>query len=473
MTRRAFELPVLDQRPPQHVDHAAAAAEFIADEARTDWHDGALWFVREKRDLAAASLPEWETLRELASAIKEHTLSHLDDYLKQFEASATRNGLHVHWARDADEHNRIAHGLLADAGARRLVKSKSMLTEECGLNPYLESRGIEVVDTDLGEHIVQLRGEAPSHIVLPAIHLKKEDVGDTFHEHLGTASGLSDPTALAAAAREHLRARFLAADAALTGVNFLVAETGALVVCTNEGNADLGTALAPIHIASAGIEKVIPRVEDLGVFLRLLARSATGQAITVYSSHMHRAREGQAVHVVLVDNGRSRQLAREEFWGSLKCIRCGACMNTCPVYRRSGGHSYGSTVPGPIGSVLTPGLDLERYAALPFASTLCGSCTAVCPVKIDLDGQLFRWRQRVTQAGYVSASKSLGIKALSQLLARPRLERAAGALARTALRVLPRRFARLGAGAWGRSRELPSAPSESFRAWYRAHRKRS
>jgi L-lactate dehydrogenase complex protein LldF len=472
MTRRAFELPVLDHPPSQHVDHAAAAAEFIADEARTDWHDGALWFVREKRDLAAASLPEWETLRELASAIKEHTLSHLDEYLEQFEARATRNGLRIHWARDADAHNRIVHGILADVGARRLVKSKSMLTEECGLNPYLESRGIEVVDTDLGERIVQLRGEAPSHIVLPAIHLKKEDVGDTFHEHLGTASGLSDPTALAAAAREHLRGHFLAADAALTGVNFLVAETGGLVVCTNEGNADLGIALAPVHIASVGIEKVIPRAEDLGVFLRLLARSATGQAITVYSSHVHRAREGQVVHVVLVDNGRSRQLAREEFWGSLKCIRCGACMNTCPVYRRSGGHSYGSTVPGPIGSVLTPGLDLERYAALPFASTLCGSCTAVCPVKIDLDGQLFRWRQRVTQAGYVSTAKSLGMNAVAQLLARPRLVRAVGAMARTALRVLPRRFARLGAGAWGKSRDLPATPPESFRAWYRAHRER-
>jgi L-lactate dehydrogenase complex protein LldF len=345
-----------------------------------------------------------------------------------------------------------------------------MLTEECGLNPYLESRGIEVVDTDLGERIVQLRGEAPSHIVLPAIHLKKEDVGDTFHEHLGTPSGLCDPTTLAAVAREHLRARFLAADATLTGVNFLVAETGGLVVCTNEGNADLGTALAPIHIASVGIEKVIPRAEDLGVFLRLLARSATGQAITAYSSHMHRAREGQALHVVLVDNGRSRQLAREEFWGSLKCIRCGACMNTCPIYRRSGGHSYGSTVPGPIGSVLTPGLDLERYAALPFASTLCGSCTAVCPVKIDLDGQLFRWRQRVTQAGYVSTTKALGMKTLAQLLARPGLVRAVGATARTVLRLMPRRLARLGAGAWGKSRELPEAPAESFRAWYRAHR---
>jgi L-lactate dehydrogenase complex protein LldF len=470
MSRRAFELPMLE--PARRVDHAAAAARFTADEARTDWHDAALWFVREKRDVAAAALPEWETLRTLASEIKEHTLSHLDEYLERFEANAIANGARVHWARDADEHNRIVHAILSGAGARRLVKSKSMLTEECGLNPYLEARGIEVVDTDLGERIVQLRNEAPSHIVLPAIHLKKEEIGNTFHEHLGTPAGLDDPVALAAAARDHLRARFLAADAALTGVNFLVAETGGLVVCTNEGNADIGTALAPLHIASAGIEKVIPRAEDLGVFLRLLARSATGQAITAYSSHVHRARQGQTLHVVLVDNGRTRQLGREEFWRALKCIRCGACMNTCPIYRRSGGHSYGSTVPGPIGSVLTPGLDLERYAELPFASTLCGSCTAVCPVKIDLDAQLFRWRQRVVASGHVSTTKALATKAAARILAHPRAFRVAGAIARAVLRVMPHALARALSGPWGRGRELPVAPRESFHAWYRARERR-
>jgi L-lactate dehydrogenase complex protein LldF len=312
MTQRAG-LPVLEEAQP--VDHAAAAALFTADEARTDWHDEALWFVRQKRDAAAASVPDWEELRLRASSIKEHALSHLDEYLTQFEANALRNGIEVHWARDAEEHNAIVHGILAQAGARRMVKSKSMLTEECGLNPYLESRGIEVVDTDLGERIVQLRGEGPSHIVLPAIHLRKEEVGETFHEYLGTPAGLADPIALARAAREHLREKFLAADASLTGVNFAVAETGGLVVCTNEGNADLGMALTPVHIASMGIEKVIPRAEDLAVFLRLLARSATGQPITVYTSHVHRPRDGQQLHVVLVDNGRSRQLAREEFWG--------------------------------------------------------------------------------------------------------------------------------------------------------------
>ena len=468
MSRRAFELPVLGQPAP--VDHAAAAAVFNEDVARTDWHDESLWFVREKRDHAAALVPDWEELRVRASAIKEHALTHLDEYLTQFEANAIENGMQVHWARDADEHNRIVHGILEAAGAKRLVKSKSMLTEECGLNPYLESKGIDVVDSDLGERIVQFRKEGPSHIVMPAIHLKRAEVGETFHEHLGTPEGLDDPIALTRAAREHLRGKFLAADATLTGMNFAIAETGGFVVCTNEGNADLGMALAPIHIASVGIEKIIPKVADLPVFLRLLARSATGQAITVYTTHVHAPRAGQELHIVLVDNGRTRQLAREEFWGSLKCIRCGACMNTCPVYRRSGGHSYGSTVPGPIGSVLTPGFDLERYASLPFASTLCGSCTAVCPVKIDLDGQLFRWRQRVTEGGYASKSKGAAIKASVVLFDRPRLFRAAGAVARFGLRIMPRALSRMAAGAWGRTREVPATPKESFRSWYRRER---
>jgi L-lactate dehydrogenase complex protein LldF len=471
MTQRSFELPVLHGH--HVVDHAAAAADFVADEARTDWHDGALWFVRQKRDVAAASVPEWEALRDLASTIKEHTLSHLGEYLEQFEEGAARNGFRVHWARDADEHNRIVHEILSAAGAKRLVKSKSMLTEECGLNPYLEARGVTVVDTDLGERIVQMRGEAPSHIVLPAIHLTKEDVGATFHEQLSTPEGLSDPSALAAVARTHLRQHFLEADATLTGVNFLLGATGGFVVCTNEGNADLGMALAPIHIASAGIEKMIPGTAELAVFLRLLARSATGQAITIYSSHVHAPRAEQTVHVILVDNGRTKQLARTDFWRSLKCIRCGACMNTCPIYRRSGGHSYGSTVPGPIGSVLTPGLDLHQYAALPFASTLCGSCTAVCPVKIDLDAQLYRWRQHVVRDEPVSVRKRVTIGTAALVLARPGLARFVGSVARRALRMLPTTLQNRLSGSWGKSRSLPDVPRESFRAWYRAHRRRA
>jgi L-lactate dehydrogenase complex protein LldF len=467
----ARALPLLNARGA--VDHAAAAARFTANEDRTTWHDGALWFVREKRDRAASLVPEWEALRSLASAIKTHVLSRLDEYLVQFERQAIARGIMVHWARDAAEHNAIVHGILARHGARRVVKSKSMLTEECGLNPYLEARGIDVVDTDLGERIVQLRGEPPSHIVMPAIHLKKGEIGETFHEHLGTAAGEDDADALTRAARAHLRERFLAADAAITGVNFAIAETGGFVVCTNEGNADLGMALAPVHIASMGIEKLIPRAADLGVFLRLLARSATGQATTVYSSHVHGARPGQAVHMVLVDHGRSAQLGRGAFWQSLKCIRCAACINTCPVYRRSGGYSYGSSIPGPIGAVLNPGRDLRLYASLPFASTLCGSCTAVCPVQVDLDAQLLAWRAQVVRGGHVGAGKRWAMARLCALLGDAEWLQLAGRVARAALRVLrvvPTSVARRMTGAWGRGHALPTAPAQSFRDWYRRRR---
>jgi L-lactate dehydrogenase complex protein LldF len=348
-----------------------------------------------------------------------------------------------------------------------MVKSKSMLTEECGLNDYLAARGIEVVDTDLGERIVQLRHEPPSHIVMPAIHLKKEEIGETFHEHLGTPAGLADPDVLTAAARVHLRERFLGADAALTGVNFGIAETGGIVVITNEGNADLGTALAPVHIASMGIEKLVPRAADLGVFLRLLARSATGQASSVYASHMHAPRPGQAMHVVLVDNGRSTQLGRADFWGSLKCIRCAACINTCPVYRRSGGYSYGSTVPGPIGSVLTPGLDLAKYAALPFASTLCGSCAGVCPVRIPLPQQLLALRGRLAERGLHPRRRRVALRLAAALLARPGLLRIADRLGRTLARALPTAALESLARPWTRQRALPPIPAESFRTQWR------
>ena len=450
--------------------HAERAKEFVADERRMHWHDQAVWFVRNKRDVARSFVPEWEELRSLGSQIKAHTLSRLPDYLEQFEKNATANGARVHWARDADEHNEIVHGILREHRVTRVVKSKSMLTEECHLNEYLEEQGIEIVDTDLGERIVQFRREPPSHIVMPAIHLKKEEIAETFAAQLGTEPGVSDPITLVAAARGHLRERFLDAQAALTGVNFAIAETGGVVVCTNEGNADLGVALAPIHIASMGIEKMIPGTAELAVFLRLLARSGTGQRITVYTTHVHRPRAGQELHIVLVDNGRTTQLGRDGFWRSLKCIRCGACMNTCPVYRRSGGHSYGSTVPGPIGSVLTPGIDLEKYASLPFASTLCGSCTAVCPVKIDLDAQLYRWRQIAVDAGYVSGKKRGAAVVAAKILARPRLFALIGRATRVALRILPRSLVAAVAAPWSRDRDVPSPASQTFRAWYKANR---
>jgi L-lactate dehydrogenase complex protein LldF len=452
------------------VKHATLAAEFVKDLPRAHWHDETLWFVRTKRDRAANSLPEWERLRETASQIKAHTMSRLGDYLEQFEQNVQRLGGHVHWARDAAEHNRIVYELLAARGVKKLVKSKSMLTEECHLNPFLERHGIEVVDSDLGERIVQLAGEPPSHIVLPAIHKKKEDVGAIFHTHLHTPEGMSDPNYLAEAARQHLREKFFGADAGLTGVNFAVAETGGIVICTNEGNADLGVSLPKLHIACMGIEKLIPRAADLGVFLRLLARSATGQPITTYSSHFHGPMSGGELHIVLVDNGRSELLDSEEFHRSLHCIRCGACMNTCPVYRRSGGHSYQSTVPGPIGSILSPARDAAQHDSLPFACSLCGSCTDVCPVKIDLHHQLLTWRCEIEHRGLLPWSKRTSMKLASFVLRSPRLYRWAGWWARHVMPHLPRWMVYNRLNAWGRQRELPEFPPQSFREIYEQRR---
>ncbi|MGD0485062.1 MAG: lactate utilization protein B [Gemmatimonadales bacterium] len=452
--------------------HARAAAAFLADRERVTWHDTAVWAVRLKRDAQAHAVPEWEALREAAAGIKAHTMGRLAEYLEEFERNATRNGAVVHWARDAAEHNRIVLGILRARGATRLVKSKSMLTEECGLNAFLEHHGVTVTDTDLGERIVQLAGIPPSHIVMPAIHLRQDEVGELFHRLLGTPEGLSDPTKLTAAARLHLRERFLACDAALTGVNFGVAETGGIVVVTNEGNADLGITLAPLHIASMGIEKLVPRLEHLGVFLRLLARSATGQPVSAYTTHVHAPRPGAELHIVIVDNGRSAQLARPAFRKSLHCIRCAACLNTCPVFRRSGGYRYGYVLPGPIGQVLAPGVDARAHRDLPFASSLCLSCGDVCPVKVDLPDQLYRWRQRLGEAGLVEWWKKVAMPVMGWVLARPWAYELTAKLARWALRRFPRRLLGALAGPWTADRELPDAPAEAFRDWYRKHRGR-
>jgi L-lactate dehydrogenase complex protein LldF len=451
---------------PQHPE---LAEEFNRDKSRVRWHDDTLWWVRQKRDVAAHSIPEWEELRSLASAVKDNVLSNLYDYLMQFESHAKENGITIHWAADAEEHNRIVHGILQQHQINRIVKSKSMLTEECQLNEFLEHQGIEVIDTDLGERIVQLANEPPSHIVLPCIHKKKEEIGQLFHEHLGTPEGNSDPEFLTAAARSHLREKFLTYKAAITGVNFAIAETGEFVVCTNEGNADMGAHLSEVHIACMGIEKILPRRKDLGIFLRLLARSATGQPITTYSSHFKKPRKGQAMHIVIVDNGRTRQLGREQFRNSLKCIRCGACMNTCPVYRRSGGHSYHNAVAGPIGAILAPNLDMKAYADLPFASTLCGSCTNVCPVKIDIHQQLFEWRQVLVKEGHVSSIKKAGISGMAFALSRPFIFRSAGKVMSWILKHVPA-LVNNKLNVWYKQRELPAPPKESFSQWFRKNR---
>ncbi len=443
----------------------ARAARLLPDGEPLRRHDAAVFDLRRRRDQAVAALPDFEALRTHAQAIKAHTLDHLDTYLERFEAQAHSAGARVHWAEDGAAHNRIVHGLLAEREVVRVVKSKSMLTEECGLNPYLEARGVEVVDTDLGERIVQLGRELPSHIVVPAVHRSREQIGELFHAHMGTPSGESDPRRLTEFARRDLRPRFLSAQAGITGVNFAIAETGTIVICTNEGNADLGMSLPPLHIACMGIEKIIPTLGDLATFLRLLARSATGQPITAYTSLVTGPRRGGELHIVLVDNGRGRLLANADHRSALACIRCGACLNTCPVYRRAGGHAYAQAVAGPIGAVLAPALQPEIEARrLPLASTLCGSCSAVCPVRIDLHDQLLRWRR--TQARPRGGERVL-YRLAAAMLVRASLFRGVGWLVRFAWPLLARRWPGNPARAWLAGRELPEHPGASFATRYR------
>lgn len=454
----------------RRIDHAEASSEFIAAADHLEFHDRRLWDLRRKRDRAAAAVPEWEQLRDLASRIKEHTLTHLAHYLEQFERAARANGVTVHWARDAAEHNQIVHDLLAARGARTLVKAKSMLTDECDMRPFLEARGIAVMETDLGERIQQLDDEPPSHIVVPAVHKLRADVAAVFARTLGTDPDNHDVHYLAESQRRTTRPSFLGAEAGMTGANFAVAETGAIVTCTNEGNADLSVHLPPLYIASVGIEKIVPRTEHLGVFVRLLSRSALGSPITQMTSHFRVPRPGTEMHVVLVDNGRSERLGMADFWTSLKCIRCGACMNTCPVYRRSGGLSYGATYSGPIGVVIDPTYDLRKYAALPDASTLNGSCAAVCPVRIDLHRQIYAWRRVIAERGLQPFAKRQAMKAAGVLLASPALFRAAVEAAGAGVEHLPRWMLYHRFNAWGRQREVPAAPAQTFRQWWLRHR---
>jgi L-lactate dehydrogenase complex protein LldF len=448
------------------LDHAEAASRFIADKEHEAFHDTRLWDLRKKRDREAHAIPEWEELRQLASDIKEHTLTHLADYLEEFERNAISNGATVHWARDAAEHNQIVYEILSGREAKTLVKSKSMLTEECDMRPFLERRGIEVIETDLGERIQQLDDEPPSHIVVPAVHKLRGDVSAVFARKLGTKPGNDDVNYLAEAQRQTTRPYFLRAEAGMTGANFAIAETGGFVVCTNEGNADLSASVPKLHIASIGIEKLIPKTEHLGVFIRLLSRSALGSPITQYTSHFRRPRDGAELHIILVDHGRSERLAMEDFWYSLKCIRCGACMNTCPVYRRSGGLSYGATYSGPIGVIIDPTFDIRKYSNLPFASTLNGSCTNVCPVKINIHDQIYKWRRVIAERNQLPFVKKATIKAAGAVFGNPKLFRAAIAAAETALDGLPRFAIYNWFNPWGRQREVPRPPNKTFREWY-------
>ncbi len=441
--------------------HAKAAERFIKNKEQEQWHNETLWLVRAKRDNLAMQIPEWEQLRDLSSRIKMHTISHLDKYLVQFAENAEANGVILHWAKDAEEHNKIVYDILQKHNVKKLVKSKSMLTEECHLNPYLIGKGIDVVESDLGERILQLMNEPPSHIVMPAIHLKREEVGKLFEEKLNTESGNSDPTYLTHAARRHLRNEFLTADAAMTGANFGVADTGDVVVCTNEGNADMGTSFPPLHIVSMGIEKLVPNYQALSVYTRLLARSATGQPVTTYTSHYRKPRKGCEMHIVLVDNGRSDILGNDEHIQTLKCIRCGACMNTCPVYRRSGGYSYTYFIPGPIGINLGMLKSPKEYADNVSACSLCYSCNNVCPAKIDLADQIYKWRQSLNSIGKADPTKRLMSNGMKFLFGHPSLYNNSLKMA-PIVNKMPRFLLYNNLNDWGKGRELPTFAKESF-----------
>mgnify|MGYP002622131664 FL=1 len=434
----------------------------------------------ERRAAAVAALPEFERLRDIGRDIKNHTLAHLDFYLETYAANVERAGGKVHWCSTAEDARAAVLEICRKAGARTVTKGKSMISEELGINEHLEANGIQPIETDLGEYILQLRKEAPSHIIAPAFHLNREDWEADFrrmHTELPADRVFHERRDILAEARTRLRERFLAADVGITGANFLIAETGSSVIVTNEGNGDLTQTLPRVHIVLASIEKVVPTLEDCTSLLRLLARSATGQDFSVYTTFSTGARRAgdldgpEEYHVVLVDNGRSNMIGTE-FQEMLRCIRCAACMNHCPVYGVVGGHAYGWVYPGPMGSVLTPSLvGIDKTALLPNASTFCGKCESVCPVKIPLPGMMRHWREREFERHLTPSAQRRNLGLWAFMARRPGLYRmvtraAIGALGligrgKGALRSLPL------AGGWTEGRDLPlPEPGGTFMAQY-------
>ncbi len=439
-----------------------------------------------KRLAAMDRLPEFEALRDDAVAIKNHTLAHLDVYLERYEEKARESGAHVHWAADGAAARDIILKICRDAGARTVTKGKSMVAEEIGVNEHLEANGIEPIETDLGEYIIQLRKEAPSHIIAPAIHLSKEQVAETFvaeHTELAADRDLSEPHTLVKEARGVLRRKFLAADVGITGANMLIAETGTSVIVTNEGNGDLTQTLPKTHIVIASIEKVVPTLEDATTILRILARSATGQEMSVYTTFSTGPRRPDDLdgpenyHVVILDNGRSAMLGGE-FNDMLRCIKCGACLNHCPVYKAIGGHAYGWCYSGPMGAVLVPGLlGLAEAHDLPQASTFCGRCEEVCPMRIPLPRMLRSWRVKAFEGGPMSIKSRTGLGIWAFFARRPALYHPVMGLAVGILGLMGRlggkgRFSSLPlAGGWTASRDLPAPTGKTFTAqWKRGKR---
>jgi L-lactate dehydrogenase complex protein LldF len=437
-------------------------------------------FVERRRE-AADRLAEFDQLRDAARAIKDHTLAHLDLYLEAYEQRVTAQGGHVHYAVNAEEARAIILGICRKANARTVTKGKSMVSEEIGLNGFLEANAITPVETDLGEYIIQIRGEAPSHIIAPAIHVTKEQVQADFrrvHTHLPADRNLEESTTMLAEARGVLRKRFLAADVGITGANFLVAESGTSIIVTNEGNGDLTQTLPPVHIVLATIEKLVPTLEDVAQLLRVLARSATGQDMSVYTTLSTGPRRPgdpdgpREYHVIVLDNGRSAMLG-SAFQDMLRCIRCGACMNHCPVYNAIGGHAYGFVYPGPMGSVLTPAIvGIENAKHLPNASTLCGRCEEVCPVRIPLPRMLRAWREREFERHLSPATVRSGLALWAYFAKRPRLYGFAIGIAARMLAALGGRKGRFRwlpfASGWTRHRDFPAPQGATFQAQWKA-----
>lgn len=468
--------PIRGDRP-----FPAAAAVAVASPTLRRTLRNATGTIRAKRDAVVAELDDWEALRDAGETIKTDAMARLPELLEQLEANVTARGGVVHWARDAEEANRIVTDLVAATGHREVVKIKSMATQEIGLNEALEQAGIRAIETDLAELIVQLADDRPSHILVPAIHLDREQIRDVFRVRMeGAPPDLtSDPPALAEAARIYLRECFLSAHVAISGANAAMADTGTVMVVESEGNGRMCLSLPETLITVMGVEKVLPTWQDQEVFMQLLPRSSTGERMNPYTSTWTGVIPGdgpQEFHLVLVDNGRSDVLADPEGRAALHCIRCSACLNVCPVYERTGGHAYGSIYPGPIGAVLSPQLTGisgpdDPNASLPFASTLCGACLDACPVKIDIPAMLVHLRSRAVDAGRGRPSvEQLVMRAAGATLARPRRLGAAQRFGRIVARITGGRVPRWLPGpgrVWARDRELPPLPGESFRSWWR------
>lgn len=435
-----------------------------------------------KRNAAFDSLENGEALRDQARAIKERTIANLGSYLLQLEENVVRLGGHVHWARTGHEARHIVLDLARKNGVKRIVKGKSMATEEIELNEALEAAGIESVETDLGEYIVQLANEKPSHILAPAVHKSKEDVSELFALKLG-APNLKEAEEMTAVARKRLREKFCAADMGITGANFAIAETGTIVLLENEGNIRLSTTLPRVHVALMGLEKLVPTLADLAVFLKVLARSASGQKMSSYVSLITGARRAgetdgaEEFHLIILDNGRTRLLADEEMRESLYCLRCGACLNVCPVYQKVGGHAYGTVYSGPIGSILTPAFaGLEKSKDLPFASTLCGACREICPVRIDIPRILLKLRSEWSEGNHAhragaSLIERVAIKLWAFTMRRRSLYnfafRTAAALQGPMLEDGKLKHLPFALSGWTQNRDFPALARKSFRSMWR------